>query len=189
MNTLKLIDYINASKILKCEAEIIKAVAIVEAPNGGFLSNGNPTILFERHKFFLYTKGKYSNYENICNIRPGGYLGGLKEWDRFDIAQKLDRNAAIKSCSWGKFQTMGFHYSLLGFESPQDFVNEVYKGEKEQLNIFVNFIIKTGLQDELQRKDFKNFAKAYNGKEYYKNKYDIKIQNEYEKLKNLSLFK
>ena len=46
-------------------------------------------------------------------------------------AAHLNRIAALKSASWGKFQLMGFNYKLCGFNSLQAFVNAMYKNEEE----------------------------------------------------------
>ena len=173
-------DYQKAANELQVDVAVIKAVCKVEAPMGGFLSNGTPVILFERHKFHQFTKGIFSqDYPSISNPRPGGYKGKYKEHDRLQSAVNLDRESALLSASWGKFQIMGFNYKLCGFEDLQDFINAMFKSEEEQLYAFVNFIKSVKLQDELQRKDWKAFAKAYNGKAYRKNKYAKRMQEAY----------
>ncbi|MCT4698479.1 N-acetylmuramidase family protein [Tenacibaculum haliotis] len=178
-------DFKEAANALNVEIAIIKAVCEVEAPFGGFFSNGQPTILFERHKFHQFTGGVYSNhYPTISNPRAGGYIGGRREHFRLQKAEALSRDAALKSASWGKFQLMGFNYKLCGFKTLQDFINAMYKGEKEQLRAFVNFIKSVGLNDELQRKDWKGFARGYNGRAYYKNAYDKKLKRAYITIKS-----
>lgn len=182
-------DFKQAAISLEVETAIIKAVCEVEAPMGGFFNNGAPTILFERHKFHQFTGGVYSNnHPTISNPRAGGYIGGIREHYRLQIAVDLNRDAALKSASWGKFQIMGFNYKLCGFVTLQSFVNAMYKSEKEQLKAFVNFIKSVGLNDELQRKDWKGFARGYNGRAYYKNAYDKKLKRAYITIKsNLSI--
>ena len=44
-------DYQKAAKELNCEVAAIRAVAEVESLKGGFLPDGRPKILFERHVF------------------------------------------------------------------------------------------------------------------------------------------
>lgn len=176
-------DYINAAKELGCEVAAIKAVSEVEAPKGGFQADGRPTILFERHKFHEFTKGKYSKeFPEISNPRPGGYT--KNEFARLDKAAKLDRNAALKSASWGKFQIMGFNHNLVGFPVLQDFINAMYKSEGEQLKAFVKFIIVNKLDDELRDKRWADFARVYNGRNYHINAYDKKMAAAYKKYSN-----
>jgi hypothetical protein len=76
---------------------------------------------------------------------------------------------------------MGFNYKLAGFTVIQDFINAMYKSEAFQLMAFINFIKNTGLKKPLQEKDWVAFAKGYNGRNYAKNNYDVKIQKAYEK--------
>lgn len=180
MKTLTEQDYINAANELGCEVATIKAVSEVEAPKGGFQEDGRPTILFERHKFHEFTKGKYSKeFPDISNQRPGGYT--KEEHARLDKAAKLDRNAALKSASWGKFQIMGFNHNLAGFSVLQDFINAMYKSEGEQLKAFVKFIKANKLDDELRDKRWSDFARIYNGRNYHINAYDKKMEAAYKK--------
>ncbi|AZA64465.1 DUF3380 domain-containing protein [Chryseobacterium carnipullorum] len=69
MKTLTEQDYINAAKELGCEVAAIKAVAEVESRGSGFLSSGEPKILFERHRFYKYTNGKYYNKKKLLTAR------------------------------------------------------------------------------------------------------------------------
>lgn len=182
MRAIKHSDLINASNKLGVDIPTIKAVSRVESLGRGFHSNGEPIILFERHKFHQFTNGKYSKtHPHISNPRAGGYLGGQKEHKRLQEAVKLNRIAALKSASWGKFQIMGFNYKLAGFSSLQSFINAMYKSEGMHLIAFVNFVKSVRLDDELRRKDWKGFARGYNGRAYYKNRYDTKLANAYKK--------
>lgn len=68
MKTLTEQGYIDAAKELGCEVAAIKAVAEVESRGLGFLPTGEPKILFECHRFFKYTYGKYAiSNPDICN--------------------------------------------------------------------------------------------------------------------------
>lgn len=185
MKTLTEQDYINAAKELKCEVAAIKAVAEVESLNGGFQADGKPKILFERHKFHQFTGGKYSaSNPDISNIRPGGYTSN--EYARLEKAAKLNRTEALKSASWGKFQIMGFNFSIVGFSTLQDFINAMYRSEADQLKAFVQFIKSNKLDDELRDKRWADFARIYNGKNYHINKYDLKMEKAYYKYKRLT---
>ncbi len=177
-------DFINAAAAIGCEVNAIKAVCQVEAPNGGFLPDGQCTILFERHKFYQFTSGKYfHSHPDICNPKAGGYgAAGQPQHDRLAIAVSLDRQAALKSASYGKFQICGFNYLLAGFDTVQKFITAMFTSEGEQLKAFVNFIKASKLDDELRSKKWADFARGYNGKNFAINAYDVKMKKAYEKL-------
>ena len=184
MKKLQECDYVTAANLLKCDVAAIKAVAEVESLGSGFLKTGEPKILFERHKFHEFTRGKFSaKNPDISNERPGGYLGDEKEHIRLAKAIKLDREAALKSASWGKFQIMGFNFKEVGFKTLQEFINAMYESETQHLFAFVNFVKHNKLDDEIREKRWADFARIYNGRNYHINKYDVKMANAYKKYK------
>jgi hypothetical protein len=109
-------DYAAAAELLGCEIAAIKAVAEVESHGEGFYPDGFPTILFERHKFHKFTNGRFDqSHPEISNSLAGGYgPGGQNQQRKFKLAFTLDPIAAMKSCSWGKFQIMGFNFAACG---------------------------------------------------------------------------
>jgi hypothetical protein len=132
--------------------------------------------LFERHFFARLTGGKHSAANpDISNAQPGGYKGGAAEYDRLAKALKLDRDAALRSASWGMFQIMGDNCKVAGFADAASFVAAMVSGEPAQLDAFVKFVRKAGLADELGRTDWAGFARGYNGKNYAINQYDKKL--------------
>jgi len=179
-------DYQRAALTLNCDVAAIKAVAEVESRDNGFLADGRPVILFERHIFHRLTKGKWTNvrgpnsglyiYRDISNPAHGGYgaEGGFQH-DRLAKAAALDRDAALKSASWGKFQLMGFNYELCGFERLQQFINAMYRGEPSQLDAFVKFLQSKKLDAPLRSHRWSTFALGYNGTAYRRNNYQGKL--------------
>jgi hypothetical protein len=183
--TLILEDFHHAAFDLKCAVAAIQAVCEVEAPRGGFNPDDTPATLFEGHKFYLYTKGKFAqSHPNICFPKWDRTKYG-KSWKeeqaRLQLAMTLDRNAALMSASWGKFQIMGFNHLACGFKTVQMFVNAMYKSEREQLGAFINYVESTGLADELRDRRWADFARLYNGSGYRLNKYDEKLAKAFEK--------
>lgn len=178
-------DYKQAAEKLGCEVAAVKAVAEVESgPHGAFLPSGDPVILFERHKFSKFTKGKYDQSNpGISNSKPGGYGAVSQQHGRYQEAAALDSDAAIKSCSWGRFQVMGFHWENLGYPSLKDFVDSMYVSEGNHLDAFVRYIEKNGLAKHLTNKNWAALAEGYNGKNYKINKYDEKLAAAYKKYK------
>lgn len=181
-------DYARAAARLRCEVAAIKAVAAVESRVSGFLVDGRPVILFERHIFrrqLIQNRIDAAPHElarpDIVNRRPGGYVGGAAEHERLADAAAINRDAALKSCSWGKFQIMGFNWRATGHASLQDFVNAMYRDEAAQLDAFVEFLFAEGLDDEMVRRDWAAFAERYNGPAYRKNRYDAKLATAYKR--------
>lgn len=182
MKTLTENDYINAAKELGCEVAAIKAVAEVESSGSGFLPTGEPKILFERHRFYKYTNGKYAGSDpDICNKIPGGYGKESDQHLKLQRAASLNREAALMSCSWGRFQVMGDNWQKLGYKTLQDFINKMYEGEAGHLDAFVRYIKAFGLHGHLRNKNWAAFAKGYNGPGYKVNNYDVKMQSAYNK--------
>jgi hypothetical protein len=66
---------------------------------------------------------------------------------------------------------MGFNFKACGCKSIQEFVNKMMDSEQSQLQLFVNYIINSNLDDELQNLDFKGFARSYNGPLHERNNY------------------
>jgi hypothetical protein len=177
-------DYCRAAKQIGCDVAAVKAVAQVESNGGGFLPDGRCKILFERHWFHKFTKGRFDNTNpQISSVNPGGYWGNEKEYYRFNEAMKLDPKAALMSCSWGKFQIMAFNYALCGFTTVNSFVDAMRAGEAEQLEAFLGFIEHNDLTDEMRRLDWRGFARGYNGKAYEKNDYHNKLARAFNKFK------
>lgn len=184
-------DYTWAAKELSCEVASIKAVAMVESAGGGFQMQIDgtlaPLILFEAHIFGRLTGYRYN--QTHPNISSRGwnralYGNSLNQHRRLDEASKLDRNAALQSCSWGKFQLMGCEWEQNGYKSLQDFINAMFRSERDHLEGFVNFIKrKPKLMPAIQQRDWKTFAYYYNGPGYKKNNYDVKMEQWYDKLK------
>lgn len=168
-------DFERAAKAIGCAVAAVRAVNDVES-RGGFLADGRPKILFERHIFSRQTKGKFdASHPAISNPSSGGYIGGPAEYERLAKAIACDRTAALKSASWGAFQIMGFNHKAAGFDDVEAFVKAMVSGQGAQLDAFVKFIKSASLDDELIRKDWAGFARGYNGPEYAKNHYDTKL--------------
>jgi|SRR5712664_401832 len=183
-------DFVRAAKTLNVEVAAIRAVAEVEA-RSGFLPDGRPTILYEAHVFHAETKGAHVHARD----RRGVKLSSSK-WDnalygseagqhhRYEDARQLDADAANKACSWGTFQILGQNYKVCGFGSSQEFVDAMWTGgARAHLDVFVKFIQANKLDMALRKKDWKAFARGYNGPAYAKNAYDQKMANAYARWK------
>jgi len=181
--------YTDSANLLGVEPAIIKAVADVESKGSGFLGSGHPLVLFEPHVFWAELKKRRIDPTKIAGASDILY----KDWgskpygknsaqpERLERAIKINKDAALSSASWGKFQIMGFNYELSGFATLDAFVAAMHIDEDQHLHAFVNFVKNKNLVDELQRKDWAGFALGYNGSGYKQNKYDEKLAAAYKK--------
>jgi hypothetical protein len=129
------LDFERAAAALGCSVAAVKAVCEVEAPEGAFDTAGRPRILFEGHKFSAATGGRFDRSHPTlshptwsrqfyargatADIRNGG------EHQRLQAAAQLDRQAALASASWGRFQILGANFKACGFDSLQAFINAI----------------------------------------------------------------
>lgn len=181
-------NYKDAAFDLGVEVEALKAVAEVESNGGGFLPNGYPKILFEGHLFSKYTGGKFDKEEPTISYPKWTkefYLGAEKEYDRLNIAKALDRDAALKAASWGKFQILGANYLDAGYERLAIFIHDMHISEVEHLKAFVNIIRNWKLVESLKYHKWEVFARKYNGPGFKENQYDIKMAEAYYRFKSL----
>ena len=159
-------DLAYAAKTLGCDVTAIKAVSAVEAPHGGFLSDGRCTILFESHAFFTNTAGRFGEINGISSpvwVHDYG-PGGSHQYDRLARAMEMDKEAALKSCSWGKYQIMGSNFNAAGYDNVDAFVEDMCHSEGYQLDAFVAFIENNpGMWKALKARDWPTFARLYNG--------------------------
>lgn len=181
-----------AANNLGVDVACVKAVAEVESLGNGFNSTGMVKILFERHKFYKFIAQKYgatkanqlaAMHPDICSPKAGGYTSSTAtEHKRLDKAIAIDRECAMKSASWGRFQVMGFNHAAAGFSNVEDFCVAMWKSEDEHLRAFVNFIkANPNMHQHLKNRNWAGFANAYNGPAYAQNKYDTKLAAAYRK--------
>jgi hypothetical protein len=112
----------------------------------------------------------------------GNYgAGGANQRRKFNAAFALDPEAAMKACSWGKFQILGSNYAVCGYKTVGEFVDAMKESEGKQLDAFVAFVIGNKLDGHLRNKAWAKFARGYNGAGYAKNKYDVKMATWYAK--------
>ncbi|WAL59710.1 N-acetylmuramidase domain-containing protein [Thermocoleostomius sinensis] len=157
-------DYHRAADRLAVEVAAIRAIVAVETEGSGFLPDGRPKILFERHWFWSLTPLPVSQTRpDLSNPEPGGYLGGVHEWERLNAAIQFDRPAALKAASWGLGQILGVNHELAGYKDIEAFVQAMHDSEGKQLDAMMNFIIHQDLVKALQHQDWKTFARVYNG--------------------------
>lgn len=174
-------------EVLEVEPAVLRAVAEVESGGEGFLPppSCKPKVLFEGHAFHRLTGGRFdAGYPNLSHPRRdrGQYAGTLEgEWQRLEAACLLDRTAALQSAGWGLFQVMGFNYAYAGFPDVEAFASAQHAGAEPQARTFAHFISRPPFLSALRRRNWKQFAEAYNGPGYEAGDYDGKLAAAYEK--------
>lgn len=191
-------DDINmAANSLDLAPEIVRAVYKVESNGRGFI-DGFPKTLFEGHVFWARLK-KYgldpqrlasSNRDILYPHWTRDYYGNaVKERDRLARAQMIHPAAALESASWGLFQIMGYHWENLGYSSVGEYADCMRRHERDHLQAFCEFIKHKTFRNAplvglLRKRDWANFAYAYNGSGYRVNRYDDKLEAAYRKYSN-----
>ena len=196
---LKHVDLVKASVRLGVPVAAVYALNEVESKGRGFLDNGKPVILYERHIMFdrlqlvrspgddqeqlhQFAEKLAKQAPNLVNPKAGGYIGGSAEHQRLAQARQLDEVSALESASWGGFQVMGYHWQRLGYSSVHDFVAAMNNSEADQLEAFVRYIeTDTTLHKALKALRWATVAKLYNGPNYQRNLYDVKLERAFER--------
>lgn len=162
----------------------IHVVLDVESRGSGFDAQGRPTMLFEPHVFYRLLSGSEREaavWQDLAYKNWGSKPYPRDSYPRLIAAMKINPMAALKSCSWGIMQVMGFNHKAAGYQTVQDMVAAFAMDEEFQLNAAVTFIINSKLDDELRRHDWDGFARGYNGPGYAKNRYAIKMKDSFAK--------
>jgi hypothetical protein len=169
------------SRELGVHAPEIWTILAVETSGCEFLPDLRPQILYERHIFHRLTKGKCDDGD-ISDPSPGGYgPSGAHQYDRLLHAIAHDRTSALQSCSWGIGQILGENYSMAGFAGTEQMVAAMSASEDQQLAVMGNFLVSSRLNVPLQAHDWASFARGYNGSNYAINRYDIRLNAEFQK--------
>jgi len=162
----------------------IHAVLDVETRGGGFDSKGRPKMLFEPHIFYRELSGKERDQavaQGLAYRKWGERRYPRDSYPRLEQAMKINVNAALRSASWGLGQIMGFNHKLAGYRSAREMVLDFLDDEDKHLEAMVEFIVATGLDDELRNHDWRGFARGYNGAGYAKHGYHLKLARAYAK--------
>jgi len=175
-------DVIDLATLYDVPPSAVDAVLEVESRGSGFLLNepmpARPKILFEAHWFYRLTPLPVSKTRPDLSSptwNQGLYKGGSAEWDRLADAMKFDFRQALKSCSYGLGQVMGFNHKIAGCDTIEQFIEENFPSEYFQALHMFNFCDSEGLIPAMRDSDWTTFARVYNGPEYAKNRYHIKL--------------
>lgn len=165
----------------------IRAVAKVEAEGAGWLKDGRPKILYERHKFWEFNddvsapKSTYFNYPNWGNYTIDADKNGIDDsYDKLLKACEYDPRGAFKAISIGAFQVLGEYHKHMGFNEPWEMLYAATHSEYEQYLLMVKFIEMKKIQKQFlalstNPDTCRPFALPYNGSKYAKYDYHGKL--------------
>ncbi|MBI1619694.1 N-acetylmuramidase family protein [Aquamicrobium zhengzhouense] len=146
-----------------------------------------PMIRFEGHYFDRRLSGvkrERARSEGLSSPQVGGVPNPASQTARWNLlarAAQIDRKAAYEATSWGVGQVMGAHWAWLGYGSVDSFVDEARNGLSGQLRVMAKYISQAGLAPALQKQEWADFARGYNGPGYRRNRYDARLAAAYEK--------
>lgn len=185
---------IAALTMMAKEAKIEPAalLAITEVESGGrALHNVNggkePTIRFEGHYFDRRLSGRLRDYarSNGLSAPVAGRIRNPKSqgerWLLLERAMGLNKKAALESTSWGLGQVMGAHWEWLGYATVDDLVAEARGSVAGQARLMLRFIEKAELLEVLKARNWREFARRYNGPAFARNEYDKRMAEAYQR--------
>ena len=164
----------------------LHAVLDVEASNSGFFPDGRLKMLPERHVFWRElgpgARRDEAARQALAYPKWGERPYPVSADARYALFARMaaiDERAAIRSCSWGLPQMMGFNASLCGYDTGRAMVEDFAQDEEHQLDAMVTFIVAAGLDDELRRHDWRGFARGYNGPGYATHGYHTRLADRF----------
>lgn len=182
---LDALDIVQVAQLIGVGEDEIRAILEVESRGSGFDRQGRPAMLFEPHVFWkeLGPGPKRDAAAKAGLAYPKWKAGAYPKdsYPRLRQATQIDFTAALRSASWGLGQVMGFNHKAAGFNTVQDMVAAFCRDEETHLEAMIRFIKARGLADEIQRRDWAGFARAYNGPGYATNRYDKRLAQAYAK--------
>lgn len=161
----------------------VRAIDETESRGAGFDKQGRPKMLFEPHLFYRLLKGQ----DRTDAVAAGlAYPKWKKDYPsdsypRMVKAMAINRDAALKAASWGRYQCLGDHFDMLGYDSPDAMVKAFMDDEESHLEGFVTFIINSNVDDDLRAGRYDVFFRVYNGPAYAKNGYPQAFKRNFDK--------
>lgn len=167
------------------EAAGLFGVMAVESGGQAFARVGErlePLIRWEGHYFDRMCHHKVrarARALRLSSPRAGAIRNPADQagrWALYHAAARLDRKAAAMSCSWGVGQVMGAHWKTLGYRDVDELIAEARSGLEGQIRLMLRFIAVNRLDKPLSKRDWRGFARGYNGRAYAKNRYHVRLE-------------
>lgn len=165
-------------------------LAVAEVESGGrahapVAGRDEPLIRFEGHYFHRLLRGRArarAVADGLASPRAGAVRNPRTQaarWAMLARARAIDSDAADQSVSWGLGQVMGANWRALGYASVGALVREARSGTGGQVALMARFVRANGLTGALRRRDWRAFARAYNGPGYAKHGYHTRMARAY----------
>lgn len=168
------------------EAASLRAVMEVETAGSGFDRRRRPSALFERHLFWTALGNTPERAEaekkGLAYPRWGERPYPRSSdgvYDEIERACAISEDGALRSTSWGCGQILGREHDEAGFGDAKSMVLAFMAGEGAQLMGMVRLIKRRWLDKALAAHRWADFARAYNGAGFRKNRYDEKLAAAY----------
>jgi hypothetical protein len=177
---------------LELEPEALLAIAEVESGGKGLAIVGGkpePLIRFEGHYFdrrLSAADRMRARADGLASpaagavANPGTQAG---RWSLLARACAIDARAANESVSWGIGQVMGAHWAWLGYADVDALIAEARGGVAGQVRLMARYIDKAGLAAAIRRCDWEAFARGYNGPQFRRHGYHVKIAAAYHRFR------
>lgn len=165
------------------DPKLLEAFIDAYAPDEGFLPDGRPIVVFQRHLFWkhvvpIYNTGiKRRQFKALAFANrdimhptpaPPVLINHEGEWVKLDRAINIHEQAALQSVLWGRFGLPGEYYLSAGFSGLTAFAEAHQNNEAEQLKAFLNHLSSKDfngkkLLDHLKNKDLEKFIAGFQG--------------------------
>lgn len=184
------LDIPRIAAIIGTGEDELHAFMDVEAAGSGFDSQGRVKMLFEGHKFFKNLSGAERDEAVKQGLAwpkwdPKGHPYPRESYTRLTKAAAINREAALKSCSWGLTQIMGEYHDELGYPTAEAMVEAFADDEANHLEATVKLLVLWKIDDDLRAHNWAKVAEVWNGPGYKQNKYDAKMRNAFAKWQNI----
>jgi hypothetical protein len=181
---LAALDFGRIGQRIGVSEDHVRAVVEVETAGGGFDSEGRVRMLFEPHVFYRQlgpSRRAVAEAQGLAYPRWGTRPYPRDSYPRLLMAMQIDRPAALRSCSWGLGQIMGFNHRDCGYTSAEEMVVAFADDEAKHVEAMIDFIRANNLDDDLREGRWAAFARGYNGPGYRQNGYDTRLAAAYAK--------
>lgn len=177
------------AELVGCEPAVIDAIIQTETNADAFDPSKRLIIRPEFHKIascpYLDARQKALaakvKQPRLLAYERDPVAAGSVAWAYVDkLAAEVGEEAAYWITSFGSPQIMGFNFQICKYDSPSAMVRAFAEGEDEQLMAMGRFIVAAGLRDACRQRKWAAIARIYNGKDYARNRYDVKLAEAYE---------
>lgn len=154
-----------SAKRLGVQTAVLAAIVEVEtAGREGFGLAGLPVMTFEPAVFSHLTGHRHdnSNPDISYPVADARKLPASQElrWKQLAKVYVMDRDAALKSASWGMFMMRGAEHEAYGFETAAAMVASLAGSEARQLEALEEWIVRQDMAGALKKRDWIAYGAA-----------------------------